>query len=220
MTNSMPASQATQGALFGRILILSGPSGSGKSTLCKILQEHFSDIYFSISTTTRAPRDGERDGVDYHFVSQEQFIADIKQGAFLEWAQVHNNYYGTALSPITLALEQGKLVIFDVDVQGHQSIKEHYGNLARSVFITTRSKEILRKRLESRQTDSMQNIELRLLHAYNEMQQLSHFDYLIVNDDLQSSTRAIIGIATSLEFIPQPSIYQSLWQDVGEDMKQ
>lgn len=215
----MSAPQATQGALFGRILILSGPSGSGKSTLCKILQEHFSDIYFSISTTTRAPREGECDGVDYHFVSQEQFIADIKQGAFLEWAQVHNNYYGTALSPITQALEQGKLVIFDVDVQGHQSIKEHYGNLARSVFITTRSKEVLRKRLENRQTDSAQNIELRLLHAYNEMQQLSHFDYLIVNDDIQSAKRAIIGIATSLEFIPQPSIYQSLWQDVGEDAK-
>lgn len=215
----MSAPQAAQGALFGRILILSGPSGSGKSTLCKILQEHFSDIYFSISTTTRAPREGERDGVDYHFVSQDQFIADIKQGAFLEWAQVHNNYYGTALSPITQALEQGKLVIFDVDVQGHQSIKEHYGNLARSVFITTRSKEVLRKRLENRQTDSAQNIELRLLHAYNEMQQLSHFDYLIVNDDIQSAKRAIIGIATSLEFIPQPSIYQSLWQDVGEDVK-
>lgn len=215
----MSAPQAAQGALFGRILILSGPSGSGKSTLCKILQEHFSDIYFSISTTTRVPREGERDGVDYHFVSQDRFIADIKQGAFLEWAQVHNNYYGTALSPITQALEQGKLVIFDVDVQGHQSIKEHYGNLARSVFITTRSKEVLRKRLESRQTDSAQNIELRLLHAYNEMQQLSHFDYLIVNDDIQSAKRAIIGIATSLEFIPQPSIYQSLWQDVGEDMK-
>lgn len=215
----MSAPQAAQGALFGRILILSGPSGSGKSTLCKILQEHFSDIYFSISTTTRAPREGERDGVDYHFVSQDRFIADIKQGAFLEWAQVHNNYYGTALSPITQALEQGKLVIFDVDVQGHQSIKEHYRNLARSVFITTRSKEVLRKRLESRQTDSAQNIELRLLHAYNEMQQLSHFDYLIVNDDIQSAKRAIIGIATSLEFIPQPSIYQSLWQDVGEDMK-
>lgn len=215
----MSVPQAAQGALFGRILILSGPSGSGKSTLCKILQEHFSDIYFSISTTTRAPREGECDGVDYHFVSQEQFIADIKQGAFLEWAQVHNNYYGTALSPITQALEQGKLVIFDVDVQGHQSIKEHYGNLARSVFITTRSKEVLRKRLENRQTDSAQNIELRLLHAYNEMQQLSHFDYLIVNDDIQSAKRAIIGIATSLEFIPQPSIYQSLWQDVGEDVK-
>lgn len=215
----MSVPQAAQGALFGRILILSGPSGSGKSTLCKILQEHFSDIYFSISTTTRTPREGERDGVDYHFVSQEQFIADIKQGAFLEWAQVHNNYYGTALSPITQALEQGKLVIFDVDVQGHQSIKEHYGNLARSVFITTRSKEVLRKRLESRQTDSAQNIELRLLHAYNEMQQISHFDYLIVNDDIQSAKRAIIGIATSLEFIPQPSIYQSLWQDVGEDVK-
>ncbi|WP_304210265.1 guanylate kinase [Helicobacter canis] len=215
----MSAPQAAQGALFGRILILSGPSGSGKSTLCKILQEHFSDIYFSISTTTRAPREGERDGVDYHFVSQDRFIADIKQGAFLEWAQVHNNYYGTALSPITQALEQGKLVIFDVDVQGHQSIKEHYGNLARSVFITTRSKEVLRKRLENRQTDSAQNIELRLLHAYNEMQQLSHFDYLIVNDDIQSAKRAIIGIATSLEFIPQPSIYQSLWQDVGEDVK-
>lgn len=203
--------------LHGRILILSGPSGSGKSTLCKVLQEHFSDIYFSISTTTRAPREGEQDGVDYHFVSQDHFISDIKQGAFLEWAQVHNNYYGTSLLPIQEALAQGKLVIFDVDVQGHQSIKEHYGNLARSVFITTKSKQVLRERLESRQTDSSQNIEMRLLHAYNEMQQLAHFDYLIVNDDIQSAKRAIIGIATSLEFIPQPEVYRTLWQDFAQN---
>ena len=215
----MSAPQTAQGALFGRILILSGPQARA-NRLCVRFYKSILVIFTSLSLQPRALREtGERDGVDYHFVSQDRFITDIKQGAFLEWAQVHNNYYGTALSPITQALEQGKLVIFDVDVQGHQSIKEHYGNLARSVFITTRSKEVLRKRLESRQTDSAQNIELRLLHAYNEMQQLSHFDYLIVNDDIQSAKRAIIGIATSLEFIPQPSIYQSLWQDVSEDIK-
>ncbi len=202
---------------FGRILILSGPSGSGKSTLCKVLQEHFSDIYFSISTTTRLPRSGERDGVEYYFVDEQTFIEDIKQGAFLEWAQVHNNYYGTSRLPVQRALEEGKLVVFDVDVQGHHSIKEHYKDLARSVFITTKSKEILRERLQSRQTDSMGNIELRLLHAYNEMQYLPHFDYLIVNDDIEDSKRAILGIATSLEFILQPNAYQSLWQDFAQD---
>lgn len=196
----------------GALLIISGPSGCGKSTLTNEILK-MPNVYFSISTTTRPKRDGEVDGVHYHFVDKEAFLAQVKEGKFLEWAQVHNNYYGTSFAPIKRALEQGKLVIFDVDVQGHQSIKEHYRGFARSVFITTKSKEVLRTRLESRQTDSAQNIELRLLHAYNEMQHIEHFDYLIVNDDLEAARRAILGIATSLEFIPQPSVYGSLWQD-------
>ena len=183
---------------FGRILILSGPSGSGKSTLCKVLQEHFSDIYFSISTTTRLPRSGERDGVEYYFVDEQTFIEDIKQGAFLEWAQVHNNYYGTSLEPITRALEQGKLVLFDVDVQGHRDIKAHFGDFAQSVFITTKNKEILKNRLQSRQTDDEHTIEFRLIQAYEEMQHLHTFDYVLINDDITQAKQAITSIARSL----------------------
>ena len=199
-----------------RILILSGPSGSGKSTLCKVLQDYIKDIYFSISTTTRAPRDGEVDGVHYHFCSQEQFVADVKAGMFLEWAQVHNNYYGTALRPIQNALKEGKLVIFDVDVQGHKSIKDVYTH-AKSIFITTKNKEILRQRLLSRQTDSSENIELRLLHAYNEMKHIEDFDYLIVNDDLESSKRAILSIAYALEYALDSSNCKDLAQSWNLD---
>ncbi|WP_288644329.1 guanylate kinase [uncultured Helicobacter sp.] len=196
---------------MSRILILSGPSGSGKSTLCKMIQEHIAKTYFSISTTTRPPRDGEVNGKHYFFVKKEEFIANIKNNMFLEWAEVHNNYYGTALAPIQKALKEGKIVIFDVDVQGHKSIKEKYPK-AKSVFITTKSKEILRERLMARQTDSHANIELRLLHAYKEMQHIEHFDYVIVNDDIEVSKRAILSIATSLEFIPDHS-YKTLLED-------
>ncbi len=195
-----------------RILILSGPSGSGKSTLCKILQDSIKDIYFSISTTTRASREGEIDGKHYHFCSQEQFINDVKAGLFLEWAQVHNHYYGTALAPIQNALKEGRLVIFDVDVQGHTSIKDAYPH-AKSIFITTKNKEVLRQRLLSRQTDSSENVELRLLHAYNEMKHIGDFDYLIVNDDLESSKRAILSIAYALEYtLDKENSCEGLWQ--------
>ena len=197
----------------GRILVLSGPSGAGKSTLCTALKESISDMYFSISTTTRAMRDGERDGEHYHFVSEREFIADIEKGEFLEWAQVHNHYYGTSLKPIQKALSQGKLVVFDVDVQGHRSIKEHYGELAKSIFVTTKSKQILRERLEKRQSDSREHIELRLLHAYNEMQHISQFDYVIINDDIAQAKSAILHIATSLEFLTQEAITDLLMQE-------
>ena len=104
----------------GAILILSGPSGCGKSTLLKEVYKEISDYYFSISTTTRDPRVGEVDGVDYFFVSKEEFENDIKENNFLEYALVHGNYYGTSLKPINKALEEKKLVIFDIDVQGHE----------------------------------------------------------------------------------------------------
>ena len=103
----------------GAILIISGPSGCGKSTLLKEVYKDIKDYYFSISTTTRAPRVGETNGVDYFFVTKEEFESDIKNGDFLEYAKVHDNYYGTSLKPINNALSEGKLVIFDIDVQGH-----------------------------------------------------------------------------------------------------
>lgn len=182
----------------GAVLIISGPSGCGKSTLTQELLRVIPNLYFSISTTTRAMRQGEQDGVHYHFVSEQEFLTQVQEGRFLEWAQVHNNYYGTSLEPITHALEQDKLVLFDVDVQGHRDIKAHFGDFAQSVFITTKNKEILKSRLQSRQTDDEHTIEFRLIQAYEEMQHLHTFDYLLVNDDITQAREAITAIAKSL----------------------
>lgn len=192
------------------LLVLSGPSGSGKSTLCKFLQEKIPQIYFSISTTTRSPREGERNAQHYYFVSQEEFLKGIQENKFLEWAEVHGNYYGTSIDPIKSALQEGKLVIFDVDVQGHQGIKKYYGDLARSVFITTPNKQILKERLQNRGTDSEETIKLRLMHAYNEMKHINEFDYLIINDDIETSKEAILSIAKSLPYIKNPKHTEDL----------
>lgn len=183
------------------LLILSGPSGCGKSTLSAEILSKIPNAYFSISTTTRPKRENEQNGVHYHFVSKEEFLAQIEDGKFLEWAQVHNNYYGTSLLPITQALEQGKLVVFDVDVQGHKSIKEHFGNEAKSVFITTKNAEILKSRLQMRNTDDKATIELRLTQAQSEIQHLCEFDFLIVNDDINEAKNAIVCIAKSLFYL-------------------
>lgn len=184
----------------GAILIISGPSGCGKSTLTKALLEEIPHIYFSISTTTRVKREGEIDGVHYHFVDKDQFLQDINAGIFLEWAEVHTNYYGTSLKPVQKALAEDKIVLFDVDVQGHQSIKEYFGDFAKSVFITTKTKDILRQRLISRQSDDLQTIEFRLIQAHNEMQHIQNFDYVIINDDISTAKEAIIAITRSLKY--------------------
>lgn len=195
------------------ILILSGPSGSGKSTLCKAIIEQIPNVYFSISSTTRKPRDGEQNGREYHFLSQEEFLKDIEEGNFLEWAQVHTNYYGTSLKPVKKALNEGKIVIFDVDVQGHYNIKKHYGKLATSVFITTPSKKVLAERLKGRKTDDEEIIEMRLMHAYNEMQRMDEFDFLIVNDDIQQAIKGILAITQSLEYNQTKSKTQHLLKE-------
>ena len=129
--------------LKGAILVISGPSGCGKSTLLKEIYKNIPNYYFSISTTTRALRGEEEDGVDYHFVSQEEFEKNIKDDKFLEYAKVHNNYYGTMLEPITKALNDGKLVIFDIDVQGHRILRKKLDKLITSVFITTPTLKII-----------------------------------------------------------------------------
>lgn len=183
----------------GAVLIISGPSGCGKSTLTKALINSLPDIFFSISTTTRPMRTGEIQGVHYHFVSKDEFLHDVQNNTFLEWAEVHTNFYGTSLKPVQKALEEDKIVLFDVDVQGHHSIKEHFGSFAKSIFITTPSKEILHQRLLTRQTDDEQTIAFRLIQAHNEMQHIQSFDYVIINDDIQSAKEAIIAIARSLK---------------------
>ena len=179
----------------GAVLLLSGPSGCGKSTLLKEVYKEISDYYFSISTTTRAPREGEIDGIDYFFVSKKEFLDDIKEGFFLEWAEVHGNYYGTSLKPIKKALSLGKLVIFDIDVQGHEIVRKKISKQVTSVFITTPSLEVLENRLRSRNTDENDVIAKRLKNAKTEIKYFQKYDYFIVNDDLQIASKQLISIS-------------------------
>ena len=179
----------------GAILILSGPSGCGKSTLLKEVYKDISDYYFSISTTTREPRTGEENGVDYLFTSKEEFEKDIQNDDFLEYAKVHDNYYGTSLKPIKEALEQGKLVIFDIDVQGHEIVRNKLDSIVTSVFITTPSLTLLEERLNARNTDSIEIIEKRINNAKIEVGFFQDYDYLIINDDLEIAAKELVCIA-------------------------
>jgi len=180
----------------GAILILSGPSGCGKSTLLKKVYDKIGDYHFSISTTTREPRVGEKDGVDYYFISKKEFEEDIENGQFLEWAEVHGNYYGTSLKPIKEAVAKGKLVIFDIDVQGHNIVRKKLDDIVTSVFITTPNLGDLEKRLKNRATDSIDVIEKRVINAKTEIKSFRNYDYFIVNDDLQKASQELICIAT------------------------
>ncbi|KLE00653.1 guanylate kinase [Aliarcobacter butzleri] len=179
----------------GAILIISGPSGCGKSTLLKEVYKNISDYYFSISTTTREPRVGEVNGVDYFFVSKEEFEEDIKKGNFLEYAKVHDNYYGTSLKPIIKALNEGKLVIFDIDVQGHHLVRKKMNDSVTSVFITTPSLKVLEERLNNRNSDSLEVIEKRVRNAKKEIEFFDEYDYFIVNDNLESASNELVSIA-------------------------
>jgi len=181
----------------GAILLLSGPSGCGKSSLLKEVYKDIDNYYFSISTTTREPRDGETHGVEYFFTSKEQFEQDIKDGNFLEWAKVHNNYYGTSLLPIKEALSQGKLVIFDIDVQGFEQVIKKFRDLTTTVFITTPSLKELEYRLVNRATDKLDVITKRLENAKNEIQYIDQYDYLIINDNLEVASKQLVSIANA-----------------------
>jgi len=179
----------------GAILLLSGPSGCGKISLLKNLYKNIDNYCFSISTTTRSPRDGEQHGKEYYFVTKEEFEEDIKTGNFLEWAKVHDNYYGTSLKPIVKALEESKLVIFCIDVQGFKIVKEKLDYLTTSVFITTTTLNELKNRLINRATDSEETIKIRLENASQELKNLNLYDYLIINDDLQTASKKLLNIA-------------------------
>jgi len=179
----------------GAILLISGPSGCGKSSMLKELYKVIRNYYFSISTTTRKPRDGEKNGVEYFFVSKDEFEEGIKKNYFLEYAVVHGNYYGTSLKPIMKAINNGKLVIFDIDVQGHKIVREKLNNITTSVFITTPTLNELKNRLISRATDNYTTINKRIQNAKKEMKDIYKYDYFIVNDNLTKASEQLISIA-------------------------
>lgn len=179
----------------GAILVLSGPSGAGKSTLLKEVINDIGECYFSISTTTRPIRDGETQGVHYHFVSEDEFKLDIEEDMFLEYAFVHGNYYGTSMKPVKRALKAGKLVIFDIDVQGNSVVTNRLGDITTSVFITPPTLSELKRRLENRKTDTQDVIDKRIKMAKKEIQRICEYDYLIINDNLEDASKVLRTIA-------------------------
>lgn len=182
-----------------KIVIISGPSGSGKSSLCKELLKYFNNIYFSISSTTRKIREGEIDGVHYNFISLDDFNKGIDDNIFLEYAKVHNNYYGTQKSQIIKAIDDKKIVLFDIDIQGQISIKKHYPN-ATSIFITTSNDKVLESRLRNRATEDDNTINKRLFNAKEELKHIHLFDFLIINDDFDKALSGFIHIIKAVEF--------------------
>ena len=172
----------------GKLIIFSAPSGSGKSTIINYLLEQGLNLKFSISATSRAPRGEEKNGVEYYFLSPEDFRKRIAAGEFLEYEEVYTDkFYGTLKSEVERIFKEGNNVIFDVDVVGGCNIKKYYGNRALSVFIQPPSVEELRRRLVGRNTDSPEVIESRLAKAEYELGFANQFDVVIVNDDLDKA---------------------------------
>ena len=177
----------------GRLFILSAPSGAGKTTLCSALMEHFKDMLYSVSYTTRNPRKGEIDGVDYHFISKDDFVIKIREDKWAEWAEVHGNYYGTSAAFLNDALASGKNVLLDIDVEGAMQILKRYPDSI-TIFIMPPTPEILRMRIESRGADSREVIEKRLKNAEREMTQRNLYRHVIVNDNLMAAVAEIVSI--------------------------
>lgn len=173
---------------MAKIVIFSAPSGSGKSTIINYLMEQDLNLHFSISATSRPPRGTEQHGVEYFFLTPEEFREHIIEGDFLEYEEVYKDrYYGTLKSQVDAQLEKGENVVCDVDVLGGLNIKKHYGDRALSVFIQPPSVEELRNRLISRGTDELSVIEDRIARAEFELSHASQFDVVIVNDNLETA---------------------------------
>lgn len=166
----------------GRLYIISAPSGAGKSTLCSMLINKYPAVKYSISYTTRAPRGNEVDGREYFFIDKDTFKKMIDNNDFLEWAEVHGNYYGTSKQQINNALNDGIDIFLDIDPQGAMQLKEKLDNIATFIFITAPSLAELKSRLENRGTDKAENIALRLENAKKEVEYFKKYDYLIIND--------------------------------------
>ena len=171
----------------GLLIIVSSPSGAGKTTLCRRLMGEFPDLRFSVSVTTRKPRPGEQNGVDYIFVDEPEFERLVAAGAFAEHAFVHGNRYGTLRTEVDQALEGGQDVLFDIDWQGGRQLKEKFPHDAVMIWILPPSLRALEDRLRRRATDTPQAIENRLATAKQELTHFDQYDYLIVNQDLEKA---------------------------------
>jgi len=177
----------------GDLFVVSAPSGAGKTTLCGMLRRRFPDLVYSVSYTTRAPRKGEQNGVDYHFIDTDTFLSMRNEQQWAEWAEVHGHYYGTAAAPVQAAVNAGKDVLLDIDVQGAMQILERFPD-AVTIFIAPPSMAVLQKRLAERGTDAPQTIAARMRNAAAEMAYRHRYDYVVINDRLETAADQLAGI--------------------------
>jgi len=186
----------------GILFVISGPSGVGKTSIIRSVLERVERVVFSVSCTTRKQRPGEIHGVDYYFVSHEEFEKMIKENKFIEWAKVHDNYYGTPAEMVYDNIKKGFDVILDIDVQGALTVKSNFSG-AKFIFIAPPSYEVLRERLKKRGTESEDKIQRRLETAKKELTFIPEFEYLIINEDLEESIKNLSSIifAERLKYI-------------------
>jgi len=176
----------------GRLFIVSGPSGAGKSTVCKLVRRKL-NINLATSATTRAPREGEVNGREYHFLSLDEFQSKIKADEFLEYANVHGNYYGTLRSEAVSRLDRGENVILEIDVQGGLQVKEKFED-AYLVFFKAPSVEILEERLRGRGTEADEVVQLRLKNSLKELEYEDQYEYVIINEEVDTSVNELIKV--------------------------
>jgi len=180
----------------GKVIVVSAPSGAGKSSLCSYLVKNIPELHFSVSYTTRAPRNGEKNGREYFFTDESDFEKRIRQGEFAECARVHGNYYGTSKKYIENAAKKGENILLEIDVQGAAQIKKALPE-SFLIFILPPSFEELKSRLVKRATDSEEIIEKRLSAAADEMSKADLFDYQIINDNFEKASAELADLVTS-----------------------
>lgn len=180
----------------GSIFVVSAPSGAGKTTLCTKIMTQFPELAYSISHTTREPRANERDGIDYFFITVDDFKQRVEENLWAEWAEVHGNFYGTSLKFIEDKMAEGKHLLLDIDVQGAKQFKSTFPE-ATTIFIMPPSIEVLQQRLRQRRTDSDDIIEKRVANASDEISQSSFYEHIIVNDSLSRAEQQMAAIILS-----------------------
>lgn len=179
----------------GVLIVLSGPSGAGKGTICKELLQRGS-FWVSVSATTRAPRNGEIHGMNYYFINKDDFMQRIQSDDFLEYAQVYGNYYGTPKSKVLEALDSGKDVVLEIDIQGALKVKDSYpGGVF--IFILPPSMEELKQRIIKRGSETPESLMTRFMSAYQEINYISKYNYAVVNDNVEDAVKKIEGIITA-----------------------
>lgn len=177
----------------GLLIVISGPSGAGKGTICKNLLEREPQLCLSVSATTRSPREGEVDGVNYHFMTKEDFKHKIEEGDFIEYAQVYDNFYGTPKSNVEKLLNEGKDVILEIDIQGALKVKENFDSGV-FIFILPPSMEELKQRIIKRGSETPESLMKRFKSAYKEINFVSRYNYAVVNDEVEEATDKLEAI--------------------------
>jgi guanylate kinase len=177
----------------GKLFVISAPSGAGKTTLCDTLRKNFENLEYSVSYTTRKPRPDETNGIDYFFITEEEFKKMIDENIFIEWAKVHGNYYGTSRAFIEQSINSGKNILLDIDPQGARKLKKSVDE-GIFIFIVAPSLKALKDRLLKRRTESEEILKLRLENAKNEVKLFKEYDYIILNNNFEKAYRELESI--------------------------